>query len=206
MKKLKLRKYLHIQPLLIKHTFNCLTVFVPYLSVYFAGNRASRDRYAAMTSDFLALHKEVEAEGLFKPVYWRNFLVVLEVTFTMALGAWIVASHPESVAFKILGAIIVGLGMGRMGLLQHECGHNSVSGNPKLDKALQNIFYGLYMGMSAKWWVRRHNRHHAMPQRYQRDFDMEHLPVTATHADFVTDADNFAQNNVLTRNQVKYFA
>jgi hypothetical protein len=30
---------------------------------------------------------------------------------------------------------------------------------------------------------------------------MEHLPVTATHQDFVTDPNNFAQNNVLTRNQ-----
>lgn len=57
------------------------------------------------------------------------------------------------------------------------------------------------MGMSAQWWVRRHNRHHAMPQRFQRDFDMEHLPVTAVHQDFVYDPENIQQNNVLTRNQ-----
>jgi hypothetical protein len=95
-----------------------------------------------MTADFVVLHKEAEAEGLFKPVYWRNFMVVLEVTFTMALGAWIVSNN-DTILYKCLGAVIVGLGMGRMGLLQHECGHNSVSGNPKMDKMLQNIFYGL---------------------------------------------------------------
>ncbi|ODM94686.1 hypothetical protein Ocin01_11995 [Orchesella cincta] len=44
-------------------------------------------------------------------------------------------------------------------------------------------------------------QHHAMPQRFQRDFDMEHLPVTAVHEDFVYDPENIAQNNVLTRNQ-----
>jgi len=160
----------------------------------------SRERYKNMTNDFHHLLNEAEEEGLFKPVYFRNVLVVIEVTLTMFLGGYIVMRN-DAFLWKALGAIITGIGMGRMGLLQHECGHNSVTGNPKTDKFLQNIFYGFYMGMSSQWWVRRHNRHHAMPQRFQRDFDMEHLPVTAVHEDFVYDPQNISQNNVLTRNQ-----
>ncbi|ODM86759.1 Fatty acid desaturase 3, partial [Orchesella cincta] len=166
----------------------------------FGSDGKSRDRYKNMTKDFRQLLKEAEEEGLFKPVYFRNAMVVIEVTLTMLVGGYIVMQN-DAFLWKVLGAIITGLGMGRMGLLQHECGHNSVTGNPKRDKFLQNIFYGFYMGMSSQWWVRRHNRHHAMPQRFQRDFDMEHLPVTAVHEDFVYDPENIAQNNVLTRNQ-----
>jgi fatty acid desaturase len=109
--------------------------------VHFGGDAKSRQRYKEMTEDFRKLHDEAEKEGLFEPVYFRNFLVVLEVTLVMALGGWIVMSN-EGLLMKALGAMVVGLGMGRMGLLQHECGHNSVSGDPKTDKMLQNIFYG----------------------------------------------------------------
>jgi len=89
--------------------------------VNFAGDAKSRARYREMTADFIKIHNEAEEEGLFDPVYFRNALVVLEVTFTMMLGGYIIMSN-ESLLMKCLGAIVTGIGMGRMGLLQHECG------------------------------------------------------------------------------------
>lgn len=114
----------------------------------FGQDGKSRERYKNMTKDFVELLNQVEEEGLFKPVYFRNFLVVVEVTFTMCLGAYIVMNN-AGFLWKVLGAIITGIGMGRMGLLQHECGHNSVTGNPKKDKFLQNIFYGKYLAIKT---------------------------------------------------------
>jgi fatty acid desaturase len=102
---------------------------------------------------------------------------------------------------KAIGILMVGLGMGRSGLLQHEGGHNSITGNPKIDKFLQNVFFGLFMSMSAKWWVHKHSRHHAMPQRIGHDTDMELMPILAAYEECITDPKSIWQNNWFLRNQ-----
>jgi len=125
----------------LKFNEHCIVIIC---AVNFGNDSKSRERYINMTKDFRQLLKEAEEEGLFKPVYFRNAMVLLEVTLTMLLGGYIVMQN-DAFLYKALGAIITGLGMGRMGLLQHECGHNSVTGNPQRDKSLQNIFYGKYI-------------------------------------------------------------
>lgn len=35
------------------------------------------------------------------------------------------------------------------------------------------------MGFSSTWWVQQHNRHHAMPQRWQYDVDLNTTPLVA---------------------------
>merc|ERR1712118_459450 len=71
---------------------------------------------------------------------------------------------------------------GRCGWLMHEAGHHSLTGEISVDRALQELIYGVGCGMSGAWWRNQHNKHHATPQKLQHDVDLDTLPLVAFHA------------------------
>jgi fatty acid desaturase len=130
----------------------------------------------ALARDYAALREEFKAEGMFEPspveVVYRNAeLVVLHAVgiYLLSLGA----------AFVLPALVILGIAQGRCGWLMHEGGHYSLTGQPKVDRALQIVLYGVGCGMSAGWWRSQHNRHHATPQKLQHDVDLDTLPLVA---------------------------
>jgi len=82
----------------------------------------------------------------------------------------------------VLGLLVLGIAEGRCGWLMHEGGHNSLTGNIKIDRTLQIWIYGVGCGMSAGWWRSQHNRHHAAPQKLKHDADLDTLPLVAFNA------------------------
>merc|ERR1719387_1543801 len=80
------------------------------------------------------------------------------------------------------GIMLMGVGQGRCGWYMHEGGHGSLTGNMKIDKRIQEFFYGVGCGMSAAWWRSQHNKHHAAPQKMQHDVDLDTLPLLAFNA------------------------
>lgn len=93
-----------------------------------------------LTKDFTKLYLELEREGLFEPSYTHIFFRVVEVLVMMFVGyrlLWF-----QNNLAKLIGIVLIGLTQGRFGWLQHECGHNSLSGNPKLDRLFHILFIG----------------------------------------------------------------
>lgn len=94
----------------------------------------------ALTEDFTKLYLEIEKEGMFVPSYTHNILRVLELVVMGAIGYALVQC--ESNIAKVIGSILIGLMQGRSGWMQHEGGHNSLSGKPKIDRILHAFFFG----------------------------------------------------------------
>lgn len=126
-------------------------------------------------ADFRRLHVELKAEGMFKPSLLHVLYRVVEVVGFFVLGFWLL-SHKK---YYWASVGCVGMGCGRAGWLQHEGGHGSLTGNFSLDRYLQEAIYAFGSGMSASWWRRAHNRHHAAPQHEGRDVDLDTLPLVA---------------------------
>lgn len=55
--------------------------------------------------------------------------------------------------------------------------------------------------MSAAWWTRHHNRHHAMPQRINRDVDLDTMPLLAFNAKSVKNSKD--GKGFMVQNQVQ---
>ncbi|OXA45977.1 Fatty acid desaturase 2 [Folsomia candida] len=140
-------------------------------------------RHRALTEDFNTLYLELEKEGMFKPSYLHNIYRILEAIAIGYLGYLLIFSQFYTV--KLLGCLLLALGQSRTGWMMHEAGHNSMTGNPKVDKVLHKIICGTGVGMSSTWWQKGHNRHHAMPQRLHRDIDLDTLPLIATNVAIV---------------------
>jgi len=79
----------------------------------------------------------------------------------------------------LLFAVCCGIGEGRSGWYMHEGGHYSLTGNIKVDSAIQILFYGVGCGMSGGWWRNQHNKHHSTPQKLGHDVDLDTLPLVA---------------------------
>jgi fatty acid desaturase len=136
-----------------------------------------KDKLAA---DFEKLTKELKAEGAFDPNYVEIVYRFSEVIAFFAIGIWLL--HSGSWIAGFVGLLSLGLGEGRCGWLMHEGGHGSLTGNIKIDRALQVWTYGLGCGMSGGWWRSNHNRHHAAPQKLKHDADLDTLPLVAFNA------------------------
>ncbi len=140
-------------------------------------------RHQSMSLDFSKLFIDMKNEGLFKPSYWRVILRIFEPFLF-----WYIAMHlirMPNILVQILGCCFFALGSGRGGYrriflkfaygswnnivlflswLMHEGGHHSLTGNHKLDRIIESVMIGTFLGLSGRWWSRGHNKHHACPQ------------------------------------------
>jgi len=131
-----------------------------------------------LAEDFAKLTKDLKAEGFYDPHMGQILYRISELFVLFAVGFWIFRTS-SSMVIGALGLVVVGIASGRCGWLMHEGGHNSLSGNIKIDRTLQIWIYGVGCGMSGGWWRSQHNRHHATPQKLEHDPDLETLPLLA---------------------------
>lgn len=94
----------------------------------------------ALTEDFTKLYLELENEGFFEPSYTHNILRFMELLVMAAVGYALIQC--QNILAKVIGSVLIGLMQGRSGWMQHESGHLSLSGSPKLDRIFHAIFFG----------------------------------------------------------------
>ncbi|OXA56485.1 Fatty acid desaturase 2 [Folsomia candida] len=158
-------------------------------------------RHQALTEDFNKLYLELEKEGMFRPSYVHNIYRISEIIAIGYVGYLLLFS--QSYLIKLLGCLLLGLAQGRSGWVQHESGHHSLTGNPKADRLIHAVIFGLGLGLSSTWWARGHNRHHAMPQRLKHDVDLDTMPLIAYNARVVSKKEK--GKSFLIQNQIYLF-
>jgi len=129
---------------------------------------------AELLADFDKLHRELEAEGMFKSSIPHVIYRCSEILLLYLIGGYLILHNNIAI-----GVILMAVAQGRCGWLMHEGGHCSLTGNVKFDVFLQELIYGLGCGMSGGWWRSQHNKHHSMPQKLGYDVDLNTLPLVA---------------------------
>jgi len=148
--------------------------------------------------DFKIFRKSLESRGFFKPSYSHVFYRIFELVLIYAISVYMI---PYNIYISIA---LFGLFGGRCGWLQHEGGHNSLTGNIKIDKCIQNIFVGFGLLTDGSMWNNMHNRHHATPQKIGQDMDIDTMPFVAFYDRALA---KFSKNNIyisVTKCWLKY--
>ncbi|KAF4696202.1 Fatty acid desaturase [Perkinsus olseni] len=130
---------------------------------------------AAALRDFKSLREDLIKKGIFEPSIVHVLYRCLEALMWYALGFYLALCTNN----VFIGCAILGVAQGRAGWLMHEGGHHSLTGHWKIDRFIQEFFFGVGCGMSAAWWRNAHNKHHAAPQHLGKDVDLETLPLVA---------------------------
>ena len=134
-------------------------------------------------SDYAGLSRAIRSSRLLDRTPWRYFArAVLTVGFFAACWWAFVVVGSSWLALVIAG--LLGIASTQLGFLGHDGGHQQISATRARNAAVALIVGNLLIGLSIGWWVDKHNRHHANPNKEDHDPDIGEgvLAVTTAHA------------------------
>lgn len=137
---------------------------------------ATRGTDVSRGSDFAELSRRIKQAGLLNRRY--GYYAVRVSCNVALLGA-------VAVAFVLIGdswwqlvtAAVFAVVTTQFAYIGHDAGHRQIFASRRLND-LVGYLHGAVTGISYRWWVGKHNRHHANPNHEDEDPDL-HIPVLA---------------------------
>uniref|UniRef100_U3I3N6 Cytochrome b5 heme-binding domain-containing protein n=1 Tax=Anas platyrhynchos platyrhynchos TaxID=8840 RepID=U3I3N6_ANAPP len=129
----------------------------------------------SLLEDFRELRCTIEKMGLLKPSYTFFFMIFLHL-LVLDIASWLMIWYfgISLVPFLVGMAFFTTI---QMGWFQHDLGHCSVFRKPKWNRLLQIIVINVLKGLPASWWNHLHNQHHAKPNCFRKDPDLNMHPL-----------------------------
>uniref|UniRef100_A0A673A6D3 acyl-CoA (8-3)-desaturase n=1 Tax=Sphaeramia orbicularis TaxID=375764 RepID=A0A673A6D3_9TELE len=144
-----------------------------------AATEPSQDhnKNAAIVQDFHTLRAQAEDDGLFRvrPMFFCFYLghiLLLEALGWLTVWVW-----GTSWMLTLLCSIILATAQIQSSWLQHDFGHKSVFKTTHGNHIMQMFIMGHLKGASTNWWNHRHFQHHAKPNVFSKDPDVNMLHV-----------------------------
>ena len=124
-----------------------------------------------MARTYTELSQAVRGAGLLGRTRWFYAVVggALLLGFAGCLTGFILFGHSW---FQLLIAAGMGILFTQVAFLAHEAAHRQIlESGPRNDRLAQLLGVGV-VGMSYSWWDSKHSRHHANPNRIDKDPDI----------------------------------
>ena len=138
-------------------------------------SRAARPARAAntqLTHSFTSLAQSVKAAGLQGRTRWFYCLVAAGLLVALAgVGTGMVLLDESWLQLLMAGAL--GVVFTQLAFLGHEAAHRQVLGSGPANDRVGRVLSTLFVGISYSWWMNKHTRHHANPNRVGKDPDIE---------------------------------
>uniref|UniRef100_A0A7N8XYD0 acyl-CoA (8-3)-desaturase n=1 Tax=Mastacembelus armatus TaxID=205130 RepID=A0A7N8XYD0_9TELE len=135
------------------------------------------NKNAAIIRDFSNLREQVEKDGLFRTQPLFFCLHLGHIVLLDALAWLMVWFYGTSWTLTLLCATMLAIAQSQAGWLQHDFGHLSVFRNSRWNHLAHKFIIGHLKGASACWWNHRHFQHHAKPNIFRKDPDVNMLNV-----------------------------
>jgi fatty acid desaturase len=127
------------------------------------------DRYVEA---FHELTAEANNAGLMRRrygFYWAMILFWTLATAAILVGVVLLGDT----WYQLILAALLGLAMAQLGFLGHEAAHQEIFASRGWNEWTARVLAGLFTGLSYGWWVDKHGRHHANPNKEREDPDAE---------------------------------
>nr|XP_056707965.1 acyl-CoA (8-3)-desaturase-like [Euleptes europaea] len=129
-----------------------------------------------LTEDFRELRATVKKMGLLKPNTFF-FLSLLLHILLLETAAWFTIWYFGTSLLPFTASLILlTVSQVQASWLQHDLGHLSVFQKNKWNRLLHKFVMCHLIGASAKWWNLWHSQHHAKPNCYSKDPDINLHP------------------------------
>lgn len=131
----------------------------------------------ALTLEFRELRAAVEKMGLMKTqpsffVLYLLHIVLLDVAAWLTLWLFGTSFVPYVICALLLSAVQT-----QAGWLQHDFGHLSVCRTSTWNHVLHYFVMGHLKGAPTSWWNHLHFQHHAKPNCFRKDPDLNMHPI-----------------------------
>jgi len=135
--------------------------------------RKDRNDYK-MLENFKKFRADLVARGFFDTSPAHVVRRIGEVAAMFVAGYFLISQ-----GWTLSAILVLGVAGAHCGWIQHEGGHNSLTGKMWLDKRIQSAFIGFGLGSSPTTWNNMHQKHHSTPQKINHDVDLDTLPFVA---------------------------
>lgn len=129
---------------------------------------------------YRALHKRLEAEGLYNCNYTSYFIECCRYTLFATLAYVFLRMGWWAVSGFWLGCF-----WHQLVFTAHDAGHMGITHNFHVDTVIGILIADYMGGLSLGWWKRNHNVHHIVTNEPEHDPDIEHMPLFAVSHRFV---------------------
>lgn len=134
-------------------------------------------------SDYAALSRLIRQSGLLerRPLYYTVLIGIVAVLFA---AGWTVFAVLGDSWWQLIVAVFLAVIFAQVGFIGHEAGHRQILRSRRANDLIGFVAGNLAIGMSYGWWVGKHNRHHAHPNKegYDPDITIGGLAFTAEQA------------------------
>lgn len=144
-----------------------------------AENEPSQERgkSAQQVEDFQKLRKTAEEMNLFNGS-WVFFGLYLAHILALEFLAWATLYYLGTGWIPtLLTLLLLTISQAQAGWLQHDFGHLSVFNKSKWNHIGHKFVIGHLKGASANWWNHRHFQHHAKPNIFNKDPDVNMVNI-----------------------------
>lgn len=131
------------------------------------------------TQSYTALARVVRESGLLRRTRWfyAGLLTVLVLALAGTVAGMVLLGDSW---FQLLMAAALGIVFTQFAFLAHEASHRAVfTSGPANDRA-GRMLAALAVGISYAWWMSKHTRHHANPNKVTKDPDIEFDTISFT--------------------------
>jgi fatty acid desaturase len=134
------------------------------------------------TSSYQAVAQAVREGGLLRRARWF-YVTVFTVLCAGLAGAAVGFLLLGDSWFQLLIAGALGVLLTQVAFLSHEAAHRQVFASGRTNDRAGRLVGTLLVGMSYQWWMNKHTRHHANPNRVGKDPDVAPGVVSFRAAD-----------------------
>ena len=122
-------------------------------------------------SDFSSLVRTIRAAGLLdrQPVAYG---VRIGLTMGFYLATWAAVVLLGDSWLQTITAAVMGVAFTQVAFLGHDGGHQQIFESRRRNDLFGQIVANVLLGLSFGWWVGKHNRHHANPNKEDHDPDI----------------------------------
>ena len=122
-------------------------------------------------SAFTALARQVRTAGLLegRPV---AYAVRIAATLLFYSATWVAVVWVGDSWWQTLIAVVLGAALTQVAFLGHDGGHQQIFASRRANDLFGRLTGNLLVGISYGWWVGKHNRHHANPNKENHDPDI----------------------------------
>jgi fatty acid desaturase len=122
-------------------------------------------------SDFSVLCRQIQNAGLLER---RRASYANRIALTLAffVTTWVAVVWIGNSWFQLIAAVVMGVAFTQVAFLGHDGGHRQVFSDRRKNDLLVLISGNLLTGLSVGWWVDKHNKHHANPNKEGHDPDI----------------------------------
>jgi fatty acid desaturase len=132
-------------------------------------------------SEYAELSRQVKQAGLLnrRPAYYAVKIAANLALFALGWAAFVVLGRSW---WQLLVAVFLAVMFTQVAFVGHDAGHKQIFRSKRANDLLGRLHGGLLVGLSYGWWVDKHNRHHAHPNREGHDPDIASGAIAFTEA------------------------